>query len=107
MIDIWLRGEVARAKNDLDALPQKSNLKLLEVSNSMYERIKEHALREAKCPFYQYLYGLYVSGDLRYAVDVLLNDDYSCEYFHKDDKTHAVYLMEWIFAADAVYKRLP
>ncbi len=108
MIDIWLRGELAQRQQDADAMPkmQEVNSFSLSVSGAMFERIKEHADREPKCPFYQYMRGVYETGNLNPTVDLLLGSDWVCEYFHDSDRNGDVYLAEWLFAADRVLKKL-
>ncbi len=51
----------------------------------MYNRIKEHSDREPNCPFFQYMRGVYDDGDLNKATELLLGDDWDCEYM-RDEK---------------------
>jgi hypothetical protein len=94
MLGIWLRGDIAEV--------ERSRL-TLDVSDAMLDRIKEHAAREPRCPFYQYLNGTY-AGDLGPTVELLLSYDYVCEYFRTDE--HDAVASEWIFAASLTLERL-
>jgi hypothetical protein len=108
MIDVWLRGEMAQHQNDADAMPKKEvNPALsLSVSATMFDRIKEHSDREPKCPFYQYMRGIYDTGTLEPAVELLLGDEWTCQYFRGSDRSNDLYLAEWLFAADRVLRKL-
>lgn len=94
MIDIWLRGEVTRKPYDLT----------LDISQTMYQRVKEHSAKQPNCPFYQYMLALYETGKLERTVDLLLSTEYNCDYYHTDDRNSDVFLAEWLFAASQVLK---
>lgn len=118
MLDIWYRGEVARSMGDSDALPHPSGdepeptqgddvagepsalvstagLSLLQVSDSMYNRIQEHYQRQPHDPFYAYLHGLY-SGDFSPAIENCLNPAMPLGDYARADETGR--LAYWIFA---------
>lgn len=113
MVDIWLRAEMAQRQIDLTGTaPQQEghsnerNSLALAVSGQMFDRIKEHAEREPNCPFYQYMKGLYDTGELNTTVDLLLGDAWECSYYHESDRASDVHLAEWLFAASLTLKKL-
>lgn len=92
MIDIWLRGETARREIDLS----------LDISQTMYERVKEHSDREPTCPFYQYMRGIY-DGSLETVTSLLLESDKpKCQYVRGSD---GVFTSEWLFVAKLTLKK--
>ena len=105
MIDVWIRGEVAAAEHDADAIPKKPDgVSLLGISQTMFNRVVEHSDREPLCPFYAYMRGLYDTGDLGPVTDLLLSDQWTCSYFHSDNRQDDVHLAEWLFVARQVLK---
>lgn len=105
MIDIWLRGGIGEATHTPVGLPRREtiDLSLIDISNAMYERIKEHSDREAECPFYQYLRGLYDYGNLDRTIELLLSSDKpNCTYVRGDDSETA----EWLFVAKQTLTRM-
>ena len=97
MLDIWLRGEVTKKTGEAP---------LLDISSTMYDRVKEHADREPKCPFFQFMLGVYDTGSLQTTADLLLGDEYKCDYYHTDDRNSDEYLAEWLFAAKLTLSKL-
>jgi hypothetical protein len=97
VLGIFLRGEISKGTGDADAVPAAG---LLGISQTMYQRLREHHEREPQCPFYALAWGMY-SGDLQAAVDILRARDRvsqdMCQYMRPHD-TNAD-LGEWIFAA--------
>ncbi len=120
MLDIWLRSDVAKDSDAIPKIPEGSILikneqellllndgsyRLLDVSESMYARIKEHSDREKRCPFYQYMRARYDGGDFNDTIDILLSSDIHCEYY-RGDSTDDLALAEWLFASWLVLKTL-
>lgn len=104
MMDIWFRGEVAKALGDADAMPQPggdgdgddvAGQGLLQVSGSMWDRIEEHHRREPLDPFYAYMWGLY-GGDMSPAIESCLNLEMPLGEYARDRRE--VRLAYWIFA---------
>lgn len=90
---IWLRGDIAYRLDKPEDIPKRpigdtltdtqgqeymlasdGSLRLLTVSETMWERLKEHFTREPQDPFYAYVWGLY-SGNMQPAIDAVLNGD--------------------------------
>ena len=91
MIDIWLRGEMSGEK-DLQ----------LEISQTMFERIKEHSDREPECPFYAYMRGIY-EGSLEKTTDLLLQPGTpKCTYVRGGTY---VGMSEWLFVSKLTLKK--
>ncbi len=93
MIDIWLRGEMSRREIDLS----------LDISQTMWDRVKEHAEREPNCPFYHYMRGIY-DGSLDYATKLLIESDKpECQYVRGGELVPDV---EWLFTARLILKKI-
>lgn len=104
MLDVWLRGEMA-SEADKPRKPAEGEALTLDISNTMYMRIKEHSDREPDCPFYQYLRGVY-DGSMDRPLDLLLaSDKPSCSYA-RGESLDNVLLAEWLFSAKLVLKKL-
>lgn len=110
MIDIWLKNEISQRQIDLglNAGTEQENKKGVQLSISaiMYDRIKEHSTREPLCPFYQYMRGLYDSGQMTETIDLLMGDEWNCTYLHTDDRASEVFLAEWLFVANRVLRKI-
>jgi len=92
MLDIWLRGEMSGSRLELN----------LDISQTMFERIKEHSNREPNCPFYSYMRGIY-EGNLDPVTDMLVtSDDTPCEYVRGGPN---VPLIEWLYTARLTLKK--
>jgi hypothetical protein len=99
VMSIWAQGEIAERLDEPDARPQPSPESggQLRVSDSMFDRLSEHAARQPDCPLYQAVYGLY-SGDMGPALSSLLKADVpSCDYLRCTDGQ--CYLSDWLFSA--------
>lgn len=94
--DIWVRGDVAGAASDWPNVPAPPRLAVSvsdvvaagtqehavyiaavvddDISGTMYNRLREHAEREPRNPFYWAVYGKY-NGNLMPAIDLLLAAD--------------------------------
>jgi len=123
VMGIWLRGDIARAINDSDALPQESEdpaindeykldtngeMHLLTVNEVMFERLKEHRDREPECPFYSFAYHLYADGDFTDTIDLLLRSGspIECTYVRCGDKNENCKLAEWLFVTHLVLREI-
>lgn len=73
------------------------------VTQAMLERIKEHAIRETLCPFYQFMAAKYVTGDYSRLLKLLLSDSNQCEYYRDDKGTKET---EWLWAAQLTLEEL-
>ena len=90
VLSIWLRSDMRHSASG-DAVPADPDAKAffhaLNISKTMFERLKEHAERDPKDPYFQAVYALY-SGDFDRAVDLCLKDyaptDYVGEYVRCD-----------------------
>jgi hypothetical protein len=90
MLDIWIRGEVEGQSLNLD------------ISATMWDRIKEHSDREPECPFYTFMRGIY-DGSLDKTVDLLLEfESPKCSYLRG---AKGVYTSEWLFIAKQTLER--
>lgn len=91
VLSIWLRSDIAVKSGD--AIPANPNAReffsALDISKTMFERLKEHADRDPKDPYFQAVYALY-SGNFDKAVDLCLKDyaptDYVGEYVRCHDQ---------------------
>lgn len=112
MMNIWLRGEVAEAlregngdataggiPDDVDA-----GASLVDVTGDQLERIREHAARDPRDPFFQAMAGIY-SGDFGPAFTALLADDGYVGEYVRCDEYRRCQLAAWLFAADLVIRR--
>lgn len=119
VLSIQIRGEIAEGFGNLALGPKKpdgadgsgseqENAKegtaLLDVSETMYDRLREHAKREPKCAYYQYMLGVY-DGSMDKALELLLNDSSECQYVRKD-ASKEIRLAEWLAVASSVIRRL-
>lgn len=100
VMSIWLQGEVAAVLGDKEK-PEKGAS--LNVSDTMYQRLSEHAARQPSCALYQVVYGLY-SGDMTLAFDDLLGDS-QCDYIRCDDGQCRE--ADWLFSASLLLKSYP
>jgi len=92
MVDIWLRGEMDGKQTDLN----------LDISQTMYERVKEHSDREPTCPFYQYMRGIY-DGSLESTTDLLIGSDSpGCQYVRGGP---GAVTAEWLFVSRLTLKK--
>jgi hypothetical protein len=101
MLDIWLRGSIGEKSSDADAIPANPATALTSgVSGTMYERIMEHAEREPKCLFYQFMKSRYTSGNYDSIVDSLLSgsENWTCQYgrFDEPDEYHQLAESIWV-----------
>lgn len=101
IMSIWVQGEIADKLDEGDAIPSdgtdhdKVPANALTVSDTMYNRLEEHAARQPDCPLYQAVYGMY-TGDMAPALNSLLGLS-SCDYLRCHDDQ--CFLADWIFAA--------
>jgi hypothetical protein len=103
MLDIWLRGETTglHALIAEEGKPDEATT-YLDISSTMWERVKEHSDREPECPFYQYLRGIY-DGSLDKTTDLLLaSESPKCQYVRGGEH---VPLIEWLFTAKLTLKK--
>jgi len=107
ILDIWLRGEIEESRGNADAVPRppEDGLELLDVTHTMWQRIKEHAAREPACPFYRYMEAIYVTADIEPTLELLLEDRNECQYLRCDGH-QGCHVGEWLFVAKNVLDRL-
>lgn len=80
-------------------------LMLLDVTGTMYARLKEHAERQPNCAYYQYMLGVY-DGSMQRALEVLLAEPVDgCDYLRGSEHERLA-LAEWLSVASDVLKRL-
>ena len=84
MLSIYIRGTIAEQLNSADAIPMPG-AGLLDISNTMYDRIVEHSSREPLCPFYEYMRAVYDDGDLNHATELVMSPTWDCEYMRDGD----------------------
>lgn len=113
MMNIWLRAEVAEAlregEGDATAGGIEDDVKpdgaaLLDVDGPQLDRIKEHAARDPRDPFFQAMHGIY-TGDFSPAIDALLAPDMYAGEYVRCDELRRCQLAAWLFAADLVLRR--
>lgn len=104
VMQIWLQGETARVLNDMDAVPARpaAPAELLRISETMFERLEEHAAREPRCPLYLAVLGLY-TGELDPAIDALTAEPV-CSWVRCLNPQDCE-LAEWLFAASIVFRK--
>jgi hypothetical protein len=73
------------------------------ISQTMYERIKEHYDRIPYNPFYAFMKGLY-TGDMSTTIDLLLSPEMPMAGYVRCDEPHRCKLAEWLFVTDEVLK---
>lgn len=108
MLDIWLRGSIGEKSNDADAIPANpANSLTAGVSGVMYDRIIEHAAREPKCLFFQFMKSRYTTGNYDSTVDALLGgfDGWGCQYGRFDEPNSHHQLSESIWVAGLILER--
>lgn len=96
MMDIWIRGEIT---------PKLRQTDLLDITDPMLSRIKDHVGDEPECPFYNYMLGFY-TGDMAKTVDLLLNSKHPNCLYVRGDSIDRVDLAEWLFVANLALKKL-
>lgn len=108
MCNIMARGEMASRRNEANALPKKppeGTANLLDIGGILYNRVEEHAKRQADCPFYNYLFDLYRDGDFNHTIDILLADqDPSCDYIRCGGQM-GCFDAEWLYASELVLRK--
>lgn len=122
VLSIQIRAEIAEEFGQLALGPQKpvgkilstddgdfkardgASLMLLDVSETMYARLKEHAEREPECAYYQYMLGVY-DGSMDKALELLLTDSSKCQYV-REGASKEIQLAEWLAVASSVLRRL-
>jgi hypothetical protein len=77
---------------------------LTDVTGTQLDRIKEHAARDPRDPFFQAMAGIY-SGDFGPAFTALLADDMYAGEYVRCDEYRRCQLSAWLFAADLVLRR--
>jgi hypothetical protein len=95
MMQIWLRGQMEAPK-----------VAPTPISDQMLKRIKEHAKREPRNPFYRYMAGLY-DGDMQPAIDLLLAPDRPVGGYVRCHKVSECANAEWLWVANLVLQRFP
>jgi len=110
MMNIWLRAEIGEGssgdanpagKQDDVGSPQAN---LTSVDDTQLDRIKEHAARDPRDPFFQCLAGIY-SGDMGPAITAALADDQYAGEYVRCDEPRRCQLAAWLFAADCILRR--
>jgi hypothetical protein len=117
VMNIWHRGEVMAARG-MDANDESSahmpddasgdgmtttGQSLTQISDTMLDRLKEHADRDPRNPLFAYVLGQY-TGDMDAAVNACLdNPDYAGDYVRCDEPQKCT-LAAWIFACGGVLK---
>lgn len=113
VLDIMLRGEIAEVTGERQNAPVKPRWQAdqslactttLDVSESMFNRLKEHADREPENPLYAYAYGVY-SGNLDKAVDLCLRPDMPVGGYVRCKRPETCKMAEWLFACGSVLRR--
>lgn len=102
VVSIQIRGELSEGFGQ--QLTATGSHNLLSINDTMYQRLKEHAHREPKCAYYQYMLGVY-TGDMGKAVDLLLSEINECGYGRKD-WGEKLRLQDWLATASPLIKRL-
>lgn len=93
MVDIWLRGEFDGRERNLE----------LDATSTQWSRIKEHSDRQANCPFYQYMRGIYEGSLERPASLLLQSGTPDCDYVRGGPSAIA---SEWLFVARLTLKKM-
>lgn len=103
VMDIWFRGEAAEASEKPQKPEEGANLTTLEVSETMYMRLVEHADREPKCWTYQAMRGIY--DGMEHAIDIVLAGDNECSYVRCGGE-EACHIAERLWALDIILERV-
>lgn len=115
VMNIWQRGEISKIQPssadshqgepvvDDPGGPAPPQNTLIGIDNQMLDRLREHAERDPRDPFFQAVYSQY-TGKAASAYDALLaGDGYAGEYVRCENQ-RACFLAAWIFAADIVIR---
>lgn len=112
MLNIGFRAEVEEFLREGDARPATDmtddvggdQVALTDVNDTQLDRIKEHAGRDPRDPFFQCLAGIY-SGDFGPALDAALASDMYAGEYVRCDEYRRCQLASWLFAAKCILRR--
>lgn len=101
VMSIWYRGEIAERLGEADAVPKppEDDLSLTQISGTMFERLKEHTLRDPKDPLFSVLYAVYF-GDYEkaiaqcaksYAPDEYVGEYVRCNNYRACQQSHLLF----------------
>lgn len=103
---IFLQGRIALALREPDQVPQKPVQGLtLDISNTMYQRLEEHAAEEPGDPFYAFVLGEY-TGSQEKTVTLLLDPAMPHGNYVRCGATRKCELGQWLFVATLAIKAL-
>lgn len=123
VMSIWLQGETSKSLNDLDAVPRRpegvvmlmddgewkankdGDISLLDISETMYQRLQEHATREPRNPLYAYVFGQY-TGDQSPTITLLLDETMPVGEYVRCTHFEQCQLAEWLFVTSLLLRDL-
>jgi hypothetical protein len=88
MMDIWITNEMTKTLS-------------LEIRNSMFDRVVEHAKREPEDVFYQAMLGRF-TGDMSKSIDLCLNRDMPVSGYVRCHEDKRCQLSQYLFACSLV-----
>lgn len=95
---IWLQGRIANALHDASAVPHPGGNGLLDISDSMYQRLVEHAQDTPPDAFFSFALAEY-DGNFTRTLDLLLDPAMPRGSFVRCDQLEQCTLAHWIFVA--------
>lgn len=72
-----------------------------DISQTMFDRLKEHAERESENPLYAFAYGRY-TGDQSRTLDLCLRPEVTMGTYTRCDRLEACALAEWLFTCGSL-----
>lgn len=118
VLKIMLRGEAGKILKEADSIPadsesdetlsnednQNTIAYKLNISDTMFKRLKEHHEREQYNPFYSVVYHRYKDGDFSEAINLLMNDNAEISHYVRCDDFEKCLLAEKIFTANLIFR---